>query len=85
MKDKLREIALYAKKKEIEALERSRQFKDDPQGYGTFQGKASAYSDIWEQIVFSGNSVCGGTIHPEQYNRENEKWSKLVAEESPND
>lgn len=79
MSDELKELALWAKTKEIEALEKSKQFKNDPQGYGTFQGRASAYSDIWERIVFNGRSVPNGTIHPEMYNRKNDKWSRLVA------
>lgn len=83
MDETLKELALWAKKKEIYALERSQILKADPQGYGTFQGKAQAYSEIWEKIVFDGRSVPDGSLSPMEYNKENEHWSEMAMKDEP--
>lgn len=63
-------LVLWLKQKEIEML-REAGFDDKRSDY--FGGKAQAFSEVWELLVFRGREP-----HPTEYNRENEKWSELV-------
>jgi len=78
---KIGEIALLCKKKEIEALEKAKNFTDT--GYVYWDAKAQAFSQIWEFIVFNGKSV-GNGVSPEEYNIVNEEWSEFVNDEKNN-
>ena len=72
-------LALLAKQKEIEALQKAN--SEDKERHNYFSGKAQAFSEIWEYIVFDGRSVPAGQVHPQEYNRQNEIWSaKAITE-----
>lgn len=60
-----KQIALWCKKKKIEALKRAKQGKGEYYIY--WDAKAQAFSQVWEFIVF-----------PEEYNSANELWSQKV-------
>lgn len=74
----IRDIAMFCKKKEIEALERAKGYTGT-EGYVYWDAKAQAFSQIWEYIVFEGKSV-GNGIFPQEYNKQNEIWSKEATE-----
>jgi hypothetical protein len=68
------DTALWAKKKELEMLkEKSSRVKIEERWY--FDGKAIAFSEIWEKIVFGGYKPS-----VEQFNQANEEWSILANE-----
>ena len=70
---KIRELVIWTKQKEIEALEISH--RDSPlDGYYEYwQAKAAGFADVWQYIVFDGKDP-----HPERYNQENDYWSRVV-------
>ena len=68
------DIALFCKRKEIEALEKADQFIGTD-GFTYWDAKAQAFSQVWEYIVFKGKKV-GKGITPQEYNLENERWSR---------
>lgn len=71
-------LALLCKRKEIEALGHARE-GDIPGGYDYFSGKAQAFSEVWEYLVFDGRSVGKKSVDPEKYNEMNDLWSEKVA------
>lgn len=78
MTSKEEKIALFCKKKEIEALENVKSLHDKG-GRLYWSGKSQAFSQVWEHIVFEGKSV-GYGITPIEYNKANETWSKSAQE-----
>jgi len=77
MDEKIRLIALWAKQKEIRALQKAREKSGEHYVY--WDAKACAFSQVWEFIVFDGKKV-GSGISPEEYNKANLEWSKLANE-----
>ena len=68
-------LALWCKEQEIEALATAREGRDVH--YKSYwSGKASAFADVWERIVFSGNRA----PTPQQYNTANLEWSERAEE-----
>lgn len=73
------DIALFCKEKEIEALEKTNQsFIEEDFFFIYWDAKAQAFNQVWEYIVFDGKSVPTGEITPQEYNKQNEIWSKRV-------
>ena len=70
MSDELNKLAFWCKTKEIAAIDSARMNVDNANYWG---GKAQAFSEVWERIVFSGEAPT-----PQAYNRENDEWSALV-------
>ena len=66
-------LAIWFKKMEIDALRTSHD--ESPIGgfYDYWQGKAGAFSQGWERIVFDGR-----TVHPLHYNKANDRYSNIV-------
>lgn len=81
LQTELEKIALFCKKKEIEACERRESFKADFSGYSYWDAKACAFSQVWEHVVFNGRSVSAGTVSPRAYNEANEEWSQRIEKE----
>lgn len=73
------DLALFAKRMEIEALEKAKTPGGSSCSYDYLSGKAQAFSEIWERLIFNGKTVSEGTVHPEEYNKQNGYWSKMVA------
>ena len=61
------ELIIWTKQKEIEMLGKT------SKEYAYFSGKAQAFSEVWEYLVFDGKEP-----HPKQYNQENDYWSKVA-------
>lgn len=80
MDKELHELALWAKRKEIESAKEMRQVgsKGDTRTYSYWDGKMIAFSQIWEKIVFDGRSVAAHTVHPEEYNKAALYWEGMV-------
>jgi len=72
------EIIIFCKKMEIKALETAKGWEDNPNAYHLWSGKAQAFSQVWEFLVFDGKSVPSGEISPQEYNKMNEYWSKRI-------
>jgi len=75
------ELAMECKRKEIACLKEAKgkctitvhgHSEDHRRWY--FDGKASAYADIWELATY------GRRLPPDEYNEANEYWSKRVEE-----
>lgn len=76
----INEFAVECKKKEIAAMNESKKRgTTEASGHSEdcrrwyFDGKASAYADVWELAAF------GRRLSPDEYNTANEGWSKKVA------
>lgn len=69
------EYLIWLKSKEIEALQRASELKErsDTNGKYYFDGKAQAFSEVWERIL-AGD----GRLHPTNYNELNERYSLLA-------
>jgi hypothetical protein len=68
------ELALWCKKKEIEALKEKSKTKERVEVW-YWDGKSIAFSQVWEYIIFEGKEVT-----TEEFNRANEEWSKKAQE-----
>lgn len=68
------ELAMECKKKEAEALASASRCDFGSSGRNYFNGKASAYADIWELAAF-GERLC-----PTDYNIQNSIWIAKVNE-----
>lgn len=77
----LEDVALFAKRSEIESLKMAREHLNNNQtgGFSYWEAKSQAFSQIWEYIIFNGKKV-GNGVHPLEYNKQNEIWSKKVEE-----
>jgi len=79
------EIALYCKKMEIDALKTKDKIPNDTPPTqremlsSYWDAKAQAFSQVWEHIVFDGKKV-GEGVHPLEYNKQNDIYSKKVSE-----
>lgn len=69
------ELATRCKMEELGAIEEARKAAEIPTTHQYFAGKAAAYADVWELLVFNG-----GRASPKEYNRANENWSRRVEE-----
>jgi len=68
------ELALWCKKKELETLKEKSKTKERVEAW-YWDGKATAFSQMWEIIIFKGKKVS-----PEEFNRANEEWSEKAQE-----
>lgn len=67
-------LIIWLKQKEIEALGRKKQLLERGDDYFKyFDGKAQAYSEVWERLL-----AAGGRLHPSTYNELNEHYSELA-------
>ena len=64
------ELAKWCKERELESLEKSAGATSD-----YFVGKATAFAEVWEHIVFDGI-----TPSPSEYNLANAAWTDMVNE-----
>jgi hypothetical protein len=78
--DYFNDLIIYCKKMEIESLEKAEENKGDSSYYQYWSGKAQAFSQVWENLVFMGETVASGEIDPDNYNEANDFWSKKVNE-----
>ena len=66
-------LIIWTKRNEIESLKTSH-LESPLEGHNDYwQGKAQAFSQVWEYLVFNGKEP-----HPERYNQENNYWSRVV-------
>lgn len=71
------EILVLLKRKEIEALERKQGLRDSGDDYWKyFDGLAEGFARSWEFLLNSGE-----TMHPVEYNKWNDIYSRKVAEQ----
>ena len=70
------QLAIWLKQREIESLQRKPETSsEDLRRWAYFDGKAQAFSEVWERIVADGKP-----LHPTQYNVLNDEYSRKAAE-----
>jgi len=71
--DRSGHLIIWTKRKELEALEQSHMGSPIDGYYDYWQGKAAAFADMWQYLVFDGREP-----HPKKYNEQNEYWCDVI-------